>query len=134
MTAVFADTSFYQALLNTKDHWHKAALDLSNELHRPVVTSEYVLCELGALMSRGPLRALFLELLNELRAAPQIETIPATHEHFEAGTGLFAKRPDKGWSLIDCISFTLMRKRGIKEALTSDHHFEQAGFSVLLKH
>ncbi len=46
---------------------------------------------------------------------------------------MLAERPDKEWSLVDCASFVLMRQREINEALTSDHHFEQAGFSRLLK-
>jgi hypothetical protein len=37
-------------------------------------------------------------------------------------------RPDKEWSLTDCISFVAMNERNITDALTSDHHFEQAGF------
>jgi hypothetical protein len=46
---------------------------------------------------------------------------------------LYAERPDKGWSLTDCIFFVVMRQQGIIQALTGDHHFEQAGFSALLK-
>ena len=47
MRRIFADTSFYQALLSPRDSWHAAALDLSNSYRGQVVTSEYVLCELG---------------------------------------------------------------------------------------
>ena len=50
-----------------------------------------------------------------------------------AATHLFAERPDKDWSLTDCISFVVMQEQGICEALTADHHFEQAGFVALLK-
>jgi uncharacterized protein len=46
---------------------------------------------------------------------------------------LFAERSDKGWSLTDCISIALMQERGLTQALTTDRHFEQAGFNVLLK-
>jgi uncharacterized protein len=46
---------------------------------------------------------------------------------------LYHSRPDKRWSLTDCISFTVMKEEGIAEALTGDHHFEQAGFHALLK-
>ena len=52
---------------------------------------------------------------------------------FSLGAELFAQRSDKRWLLTDCISFVVMRQHGISEALTADHHFEQAGFSVLLK-
>ena len=46
----------------------------------------------------------------------------------EEGLGLYESRPDKEWSLTDCISFVVMKKEGIVEALTEDRHFEQAGF------
>jgi len=52
---------------------------------------------------------------------------------FERGVGLFRQRPDKEWSLTDCISFVVMRDASLTEALTGDHHFEQAGFSALLR-
>lgn len=133
MKLVFADTSFYQAVLNPRDRWHEAARGLSNTSRGRVLASEYVLCELGALMSQGRLRPLFLELVRELQAAPCVEIIPASHEHFEAGLDLFSDRPDKEWSLTDCISLALMRTHEIAEALSTDHHFEQAGFRTLLR-
>jgi predicted nucleic acid-binding protein len=45
---------------------------------------------------------------------------------------LYRNRADKNWSLTDCISFVVMKRKGITEALTGDHHFEQAGFKALL--
>ena len=52
---------------------------------------------------------------------------------FERGMLLYARRGDKDWSMTDCISFEIMKDRGLREALTADHHFEQAGFNILLK-
>jgi uncharacterized protein len=49
------------------------------------------------------------------------------------GTDLYNARSDKGWSLTDCISFEVMREHGLTEALTADHHFTQAGFSIARK-
>jgi len=52
---------------------------------------------------------------------------------FHAGLDLYASRPDKEWSLTDCISFAVMQDLGLNDALTGDHHFTQAGFTILLK-
>jgi len=133
MRVAFADTSFYQGLLNPRDAWHEAALTLASDFRGKVVTSEYVLCELGALMSAPGLRKLFLEFVHTLYDAVEVEVVPASSELFKAGLELFAKRPDKEWSLTDCISFALMHAHTIEDALTSDHHFEQAGFLRLLR-
>ena len=78
-------------------------------------------------------RDLFMEWLKDLRSSPHVVIIPASHQLFERGVNLYADLPDKGWSLTDCISFLVMRDRGIVDALTADHHFEQAGFRTLLK-
>lgn len=71
--------------------------------------------------------------LDGFRKSPKVEVTPATRELFESGWNLYAARPDKDWSLTDCISFVVMQERGITDALTGDHHFEQAGFKPLLR-
>jgi predicted nucleic acid-binding protein len=71
--------------------------------------------------------------VTRIRSDRNIEVIPASTELFEAGLQLHAQRPDKEWSLTDCISFVVMQRRGITSALAYDHHFEQAGFEVLLR-
>jgi len=52
---------------------------------------------------------------------------------FERGIELYTARTDKQWSRTDCISFVVMKQRSIQDALTGDHHYEQAGFTALLK-
>jgi hypothetical protein len=52
---------------------------------------------------------------------------------FDARVALYGERMDKDWPLTDCISFVVMQREGITDALTGDRHFEQAGFVPLLK-
>jgi uncharacterized protein len=129
----FADTNFFVALLNPNDQWHSLAKAAASALDERVVTTMWVLVELGDALSLGPNRALFLRFVGSLLEQSQWETIPASAESFRRGVELFRARPDKEWSLTDCISFVVMQERGIAEALTHDHHFTQAGFQVLMK-
>jgi hypothetical protein len=71
-------------------------------------------------------------MLNYASTMPRWETIPASQELFAKGIELHANRPDKAWSLTDCISFIVMEHRQFTRALTPDRHFEQAGFEALL--
>jgi predicted nucleic acid-binding protein len=71
--------------------------------------------------------------MDQLAADPAITVIQASPEVFDLGLDLYARRLDKEWSLTDCISFAVMKEHGLTQALTGDHHFEQAGFTILLK-
>ena len=97
-----------------------------------IITSEWVLAELGNYLAEGPNRRLLGLLVRALMAERRVEIIPADHNSFLAATSLYVRRPDKSWSFTDCTSFCLMKARTIKHALTTDHHFQQAGFAVLL--
>ena len=123
----FADTNFLVALLNPKDQWHSAAKEAAGALDEPVVTTMWVLVELGDALSVGS------KFIDQLSEQPEWETVPASPDWFARGLELFRGRKDKDWSLTDCISFAVMKQRDITEALTHDHHFAQAGFRVLLK-
>jgi predicted nucleic acid-binding protein len=59
--------------------------------------------------------------------------MPQTRESFQAGFDLYAARPDKGYSLTDCISMQTMRREGLTEVLANDRHFEQEGFRALFR-
>ena len=133
MKRLFADTSYYLALLNPRDAWHQRACDLSRQLDADVVVTDYILLELGNALSPIPLRQRLRPTIESLRSDPSIECVPANEELFEHGLELFNQRLDKEWSLTDGISFVVMRDYGLTDALATDHHFEQAGFQVLLK-
>lgn len=133
MKPVFADTSFYVALLNPEDVAHANALHVGHSIKRPVLLSDFILLELGNALSRGTHRPLFSRLADHLRRQPNVRIIRASRELLDRGLEFFARRPDKEWSLTDCTSFVVMRDEGLTDALTTDHHFEQAGFRVLLR-
>jgi predicted nucleic acid-binding protein len=92
-----------------------------------------VLLEVADAMAGAASRQAFLSLLKIVRADPKATVIPADRKYFDMGVALYAQRKDKDWSLTDCISFVMMQELDITEALTADHHFEQAGFVALLK-
>ena len=130
---VFGDTVNFIALLSTRDRWHTRAVAMSRQPPGPLVTTEWVLTEVGDAFCQPGARQKFSTLLELLRAQPDVEIVPATSELFRRGTELFAARPDKEWSLTDCISFVVMDERGVSDALTNDHHFEQEGFRALFR-
>ncbi len=132
MTPAFADTVFYVAVLNSSDAWHSRAVTAAEAFAGPVITTEYVLLEVATFFVRPGNRQAFLRFVDGLQADPDTTVIPSGSELFARGLSLFASRPDKEWSLTDCISFAVMAERGLTEALTADHHFEQAGFRALL--
>ena len=84
-------------------------------------------------MSRSKTRRRVAGFVRDLQADRRIDIVPASAAAIEAGLAFYEKHDDKEWSLTDCISFQIMRREGIQQALTADHHFEQAGFEVLLK-
>jgi predicted nucleic acid-binding protein len=79
-------------------------------------------------LSRGSDRLVFLELLQHLQNDTSTTIVAADATLFRLGVALFASRPDKEWSLVDCISMAVMKQRRLKDALTADRHFVQAGF------
>lgn len=132
MNPAFADTSFYIASINPKDAWHESATAIGSSWRGLMVTTEYVLVEVGNHLCHPADRAVFLEFAELVQRDERAHIVPASSELLKAGLALFGKRPDKSWSLTDCISFAVMEARGLTDALSSDHHFEQAGFRLLL--
>lgn len=133
MKLLFADTSFYVAIFNPHDALHARAKTVAAAHEGRVLTTQFVLVEVGNFFCCGNARAVFQTMVENLRLAEDIEIVPASAELFDRGLNLFIARPDKDWSLTDCISMVVMQERGITEVITADHHFEQAGFVTLLK-
>ena len=132
MRSYFVDTWFFIARLDRADSHHGAARRLEARLGFPtLVTHDGILTEVLSYFS-GHGRKARLEASRVVRdVAEAMIAVPATRQLFIAGLALYEQRPDKEYSLVDCMSMTLMRERGITHVLTNDHHFRQEGFTVV---
>ena len=132
MHPVFADTFYFLAHLNTKDARHRAALEAAGKPRR-FVTTEYVLIELGDAFHKPQDRDDYLSIVRVVTTDAAWEIVPSSHALFQRGQEIFRRHRDKKWQLTDCLSFAVMRQRHLREALTGDGQFEQAGFRALLR-
>jgi predicted nucleic acid-binding protein len=89
--------------------------------------------EIANSLARLPLRGLAHKLIDFIRTSDTVELVTITPEFFEMAYQLYCSRNDKEWGLTDCASFVVMETMRINKAFTADKHFEQAGFTVLLK-
>lgn len=134
----FADTSGWAAWADRTLQYHELAVqefDQVWKLQRQIITTEPVLAELTALLTR-PMRmpkGKQIELIMAIRSDPFVKVISLSEKQIEASWELWRTRPDKLWSFVDCSSFIVMQQLGLIEALTTDHHFEQAGLVRILK-
>ena len=136
MRTVFADACYWIALLNPNDQLHDMAQGVSQNLPPcRTVTTEMVLVELlNALSGYGAtMRVKAAQVVKRLATDPNVEVVPQTSRLFQVATHRYASRKDKEWGLTDCASFLVMEEKDLSEALTNDHHFEQAGFTALIK-
>ncbi|MBI1830251.1 MAG: type II toxin-antitoxin system VapC family toxin [Planctomycetes bacterium] len=137
MSDVFADTSGWGNGINTSEPFNTLAVRIVAKVSssgRRLITTNYVLAELVAMLTSPmrisrPQQILFLA---DLRSAAWVDIVHVEQTIDIAAWTLWESRPDKEWSLVDCASFVVMQQRGLPEALTTDHRFEQAGFVRLL--
>jgi predicted nucleic acid-binding protein len=133
---VFLDSGYAIALSVESDEHHPRAEELAEQLEAErtrLVTTRAILLEIGNALSKKRYRNAAVELLDALEQDATIEIVPLSEELFAQAFEFFRSRPDKEWGLVDCVSFIVMRKRGLTEALTPDKHYEQAGFRALLR-
>ncbi len=102
-------------------------------LNEPVLTTDCVVLETFNNLSGFAIRERCHVVMNGLLSRPDLKLIRAHSTLFDAALKLHRERPDRTWSLTDCISFVLMKQRDLTAALAFDHHFEQAGFEALLR-
>ncbi len=131
----FEDTGFWIARLSRSDQWHTQAVAISGSFQPSdrFFTSDFVLLELLNYFSTAGslLRLKSSTIVEEIENDPHHRILSTSSEHFREARKMYERHSDKAWSLTDCSSFQLMRELGIQNALTFDHHFEQAGFRTI---
>lgn len=130
---VFGDTFYYLSFLSPSDEAHERARKFTESYSGRIVMTEGVLTEFADGLAPTSTRMRCAAFVDWLRNDVDVKIVPATSDLFDAGLSLYRDRADKSWSLTDCISFVVMEREGITDALTGDRHFEQAGYKALLR-
>lgn len=131
-TGVFVDTGYLIALEDADDGNHPAAREHREGLREmpPLVTTSYVLVEVVTFFNARRQNRKAVELGEALLTSPSVETLHVGEALLRRGLDLLGQRPDKRYSLTDCVSFVVMRERGMSVAFAFDRHFEQEGFVI----
>lgn len=135
---IFVDTAGWGSIIDPGQEFHISAATLYRDARTRavnLVTTSYVIAELVSLLTspfRIP-RPRAVAFIEGLKRSPYVEIVFIDQARDEQAWGLLTQRQDKNWSLVDCASFLVMQELDLNDALTSDHHFEQAGYQVLLK-
>ena len=135
MEWIFLDASGIVALLNKSDNLHERAKQLYLTLKPPTyhfLTTHIVLTEVGNLLSHPRFKQAVTTYLRNLQHSQNVEIVYTQKKGFDAGLERFIRYDDQEWGLTDCISFEIMGEYGCTQAFTNDHHFQQAGFIVLI--
>src|SRR5262245_36200068 len=108
MRTAFAHSFCFFALVNDTDPAHVKARAFLQTYRGRLLTTGWVLTEVGDGLSRPANRPSFLLTVETLRNEPNATIVPCSDELLQAGIDLYSQRPDKEWSLTDCVSFVVM--------------------------
>src|SRR5262249_1251980 len=134
MNSAFADTFVWLALVNSDDAWHSRVKFFLDSYAGRLLTTEWVLTELADALAGSELgRREFVSLLSDVEKGGDVTIVGSDTRLFHDAVDLYQRGLDKQWSLTDCTSFIVMERAGLRDALTGDHHFEQAGFTIHFK-
>ena len=132
---LFGDASFYIALFSVRDLYHDRAVRWQRALAAAksrIITTEQVLWEVLDGLSAIGTRGRAIQGYRLLHRDARTEVVESDPVLMAEALAMYDARRDKEWGITDCLSFVVMQRRGLPAALTSDHHFEQAGFEALL--
>jgi predicted nucleic acid-binding protein len=130
---LFLDTAFIQALLNRRDQYHDQALAIFPRVRSAVEVwvTEAVLIEVGNALSDVD-RMAAARFIERCYHTPNIHVVGVDTPLLMRALRLYRERPDKLWGLTDCVSFLVMQDRRLKDAVTTDDHFVQAGYRAMM--
>lgn len=133
MNRVFVDTSFIVALVNEKDQHHARASVLSETFDgQPLLVTDAVLLEVGNALART-FKEQAAEIIGDFLTSDEVEVVNLDAALFQKALELYRTHTDKACGMTDCVSFVVMRERGVMDALTYDNDFHQAGFNPLMR-
>lgn len=136
MAELFLDAAYAIALSAPNDQYHERAVLLAEQIEADgtrLITTRAVVLEIGNALAKLRYRRAAIHLLTSLDEDPRVEIIPISEPLYERALQIYRERHDKEWGLTDCISFIVMQDRDLSGALTTDEHFQQAGFHALLR-
>jgi len=132
---IFLDSSYAIALASRTDEHHARATELAAWIETErisLVTTRAIMLEIGNALAKKRYRSVAVNLLEAIERDAQIAVVPLSEDLYASAATLYRKYADKEWGLTDCVSFIVMREKGLQEALTADDDFRQAGFRALL--
>jgi predicted nucleic acid-binding protein len=133
---IFIDSSGFFAMLASDEDRHAAAAKIvatAQKRKRGFVTTDYVLDETATLLKARRKNQLVLQLFDRLDKSQACRIEWTDSDRFHDVRTFFLKHSDQEWSFTDCLSFCVMSELRLRDALTKDAHFEQAGFVALLR-
>jgi len=130
---IFIGTVYPLALANGNDEYQREAVSLSHKYENSsFIITDTVLLEIGNALARN-FKKQAIQIIENFRSSVNVEIVHLNSDLFNRAFQYFKTRLDKTWTLVDCISFEVMKEKGITDVLTVDRHFEQAGFNRLMK-
>lgn len=129
----FLDTGAIFALADADDRKHGEVRAIYFHQERRFILHDLILIEACSLLTKRLNKQAALRMVDAVCSTLRVEKAPLTPALIAAGWERCRRFADKDWDWIDCISFELMERRGLREALSLDRHFAQAGFELLVR-
>ena len=130
------DTAGLIALGNKQDTFHEKSWEIQRKLvlgNASFMCSDFVIAEFCNGFSKVKLRETAVKMVKSIYESERWEIVPVSDSLMRKSFNLFEQMQDKEWGLVDCSSIILSRERKLSMIFTTDKHFEQAGFEILLK-